>query len=86
MADKSVPQGTSIPETTDSKSINIGQGENANGEQDAKEKFDEGSFKSHGHKKVTREEGDSDTGKPSPADVVQQGGGGAVDAKSGKPA
>jgi hypothetical protein len=71
-----------VPETTEKKSLNIGQGENANGEKQSKEIFPEGKFEVQGHTKITREAGDSDTGKPSPADVVQQGGGGAVDAKS----
>ena len=73
-----------VPDTTETKSFNAGQGENANGEQESKEQFEAGSFTTQGHTKITREAGDSDTGKPSPTDVVQQGGGGAVDA-SGEP-
>jgi hypothetical protein len=59
--------------------------DNTNGEADSKKQFEEGSVEIQGQKKVTREASTPETGKPAPADIVQQGGGGAVNAATGKP-
>lgn len=72
-------------ETAEGKTFNAGQDENANGERDSVEKFEEGKFEVQGQTKITREAGDSNTGKAAPTDVVQQGGGGVVNAATGKP-
>lgn len=74
-------------QTTDSKTVNIGQGLNANGEADAKENFEtfpESTVKIQGQTKILREAGDSNTGKPAAVDRVQTGGGGTVDGRTGK--
>lgn len=78
-------RGDAVVETTESKGINIGQGENANGEAQAKVDFSEASFSTQGGTKITREAGDENTGKPAAVDVVQQGGGGVVNAATGAP-
>jgi hypothetical protein len=70
---------------THAKNFNAGQADNANGEQDSKRQFEEGSIEVQGQRKVTREASIPETGKPAPADVVQQGGGGVVNAATGKP-
>lgn len=75
---------TNDPETAEGKPLNVGQGDNANGEEDSKKQFEEGSFESQGHRKVTREASTPDTGKPAPQDVVQTGGGGVVNAATGQ--
>lgn len=50
-----------------------------------KPNYGESSMTLGGVKKILREAGDENTGKPSPSHIVQQGGGGAVDGNSGQP-
>ena len=82
----SAASGKPDAETSERKDLNIGQSPNTNAEQESKEKFEEFGFDVQGQRKVTRLAGDSDTGKPGPVDIVQTGGGGAVDSKTGNPA
>ena len=74
---------TKPAETAEGKPLNLGQGENANGELESKANFEEGSFDAQGHTKITREAGSPPEEKP--VDVVQQGGGGIVSGSTGQP-
>lgn len=75
-------KGSSIPATP----VSSAASGKPDAEQESKEKFEEFGFDVQGQRKVTRLAGDSDTGKPGPVDIVQTGGGGAVDSKTGNPA
>lgn len=71
---------TGVAETTETKDLNIGQGENANGAVDAKSQADysEAGLELGGVRKILREEGKAP--EKIEHDVVQQGGGGTIKA------